>query len=209
MHLYNIYFKGQSITLKHFIFIIIALAVLGSLYYIIFKILYYFLSNKLNNEGFLPISDETGEVESEYILSVLRKQYNFILNNYVSLFIILFLIFFMFPTTIVDYPEVTKDSGKEDKWYGKGVIASVKQKFGDKWFKQLAYDRKKYIEKHGYEKYIKMFGEQLGHLEPAFRDYELRQELNRLEHEKIIKEKNKILFSDYDLFSDTFLSDTK
>ncbi|HPN29798.1 MAG TPA: hypothetical protein PKY81_02460 [bacterium] len=200
---YLIVFNDQTVTIKSFSISLIFICLASLLNLSVFYALYFFLRKKLKNEGYITMVElEETDIEPGYINKFLKKEYFVIVRNNLGLLFIVYLFFFIFPTSLVD--ESYKFKKFDDKKIeGRDIIDDAKFYGGKDWFLKLVSARKKYIQKFGIEKYLQVFGEKMGPIEGDIKEYELKQEALKIEKENIEKAKERILFSTYDRLSDT------
>ncbi|MBP7653043.1 hypothetical protein KA977_06455 [Candidatus Dependentiae bacterium] len=206
---YLIIYNDQTITIKSFGTSMIFICFASAINLVIYYFLYYFLHKKLKNEGYITMIElEESEIEPRYINELLKKEYFNIVRNNLGLLFIIYLFFFIFPTSLIEESKpIIKSDDKQIE--GRSIVKDAQFYAGQNWFYKLVEVRKKYIEKHGIAKYKQVFGEKMAPIESDIREFELKQETLKFEKENIEKAKERILFSTYDRLSDTALLDKK
>jgi len=156
--------------------------------------MYIITKRRLRNEGYITVIDpDDTETDPKHIEKTLKKEYNAIIRNNIGLLAIVYLFFFIFPTTMIDEPRARTIKSAPIR-EGHTIVGDAQKYEGVNWFEKLVANRKRYIKRFGYEAYMKRFGEQMAAIEPAIREYELKKETLKTERENIEKEKERILY---------------
>jgi len=202
---------SNTITLNSFLITCAAIIIMTLFNFIILFALYFYLQKKLREEGYLTIYEANADdgllteeellETAQYANSIFLLEYFYILRNNLSMILIFYLFFFTFPTTIIEETKIVKK--KIDKKEGHNLIDDAKIYAGDNWYNKLWENRKKYIQRFGYDKYMQMFGHKLGALEMEFRTRELKEENFKTERVNIEREKENILYNYEQKKSDT------
>ena len=203
--LYLFQFDNHSVTLKSFLISVLIIGIITILNFLIYEALYKYLKKKLRNDGYITIADQDEEngIESSYIENILLKEYRSISRNFVGLLSIFYLFFFIFPTNVIDERVFTVKKNTFSSRGEHNIVNDAQHYYGDKWFTKLVEARRKYVKRHGLEKFNRFFGEKFKPIENEIAQYELKQQLIIIEAEKIEKEKEKILHLPYEKILDT------
>ncbi|HON57495.1 MAG TPA: hypothetical protein PLM75_00595 [bacterium] len=193
--IYTFIYQNQSINLKIFLTAIFTILFLTLINYLTLLILYVYLKSKLKKEGYIALYETDNELgDSEYINKILSKEFNAMIRNYVGIIAVVYLFFFIFPTSLIDEKKISKESGNRQ---GRNIIDDAKFYGGSDWFVKLVHNRRKYIQRWGYAAYMKNFGEQMKDIEPEIILYEKKNEAIDYEKTRIEREKERILYSDF------------
>jgi hypothetical protein len=174
--------KASTLNIKIFSKILGLVVSASCLNFLILYLIYKLLFFNLSKEGYLLLgdSDETFSSSSEFNNSILKKEYFRIAYNYVILLSVVYFIFLLFPTTIVE-KDIKLSNNSQIGNLKRSLVRDAQLKYGDKWFEKMYEDRNNYIKKYGYKKYLEIFGSQLNYLELEFKDYELKQKIVEME----------------------------
>jgi len=157
-------------------------------------ILFLFLSEKYLRkifiEPYLDLLDEDEDMENinkEYDEKLTKQKYNDIIFNVVGQLFFVYLLLFIFPISQITKPTQIPDNPKKYN-IKRTIVEDARIKWGDNYLIELAKLRRRYIKRHGIQKWNEYFEWQVKDIDftQIDRELELREmqkKLNKIEEE--------------------------